>query len=532
MKKLFKAFSVLLFGALCVLAYSSCADEAPAPPQQAQHEVNIPENPYLISQEQAIENLKESYAELIGADSRSCIMPAIAEIYSYGTHPTRSRSELEDSVLNEVVLYYINFENNEGFAVVSGDVRIPESMLCITSKGRINLSDLAVNGYYDSEGNYITPNANSYPNVGQTFFTTSEYPGETFINPKIHNFYVNAVGETIIGNYEYEKQPQLEPDQQYLDSMKLNVPANLIALACQSYATKTAKLRLANLSSVLCTEFDYRNGEYVSSGPGGESGSETRVKEFCTPWEFQQGAEVRLTKYEIWNQGNPYNSLFPQRHSYVWGDTEVVPVGCFPISIAKIMAFLRVPSTLTINNFTIDWNAVDIKANRLNARNNRSNLFFGIAEACESWYFYNGTYTFPSKVLTFLSSNGYSNARFETYSPERAVSMINKGYPTLVYGQNEDAFFTMHVWNIDGYKIQKRNCTTVIYEGGTEISRTTTQEFQTWLHCDFGWGGNCNGYFSGNIFKFNDEDTELDDSSNTREGSRKPLNILLFDSAI
>ena len=147
MKKLLKTFLLPGLVTVSIFAFSSCADDSPAPPQpQATSKLDVPQNPYLITPDQAIENLKEFRAAFYESDSRAGELPEIADVIPYRISGNISRSVDEDSVLNDVMLYFVNFEKDEGFAVVAGDLRFPQSILCLTERGRINLRDLEMVG--------------------------------------------------------------------------------------------------------------------------------------------------------------------------------------------------------------------------------------------------------------------------------------------------------------------------------------------------------------------------------------------------
>ena len=53
--------------------------------------------------------------------------------------------------------------------------------------------------------------------------------------------------------------------------------------------------------------------------------------------------------------------------------------------------------------------------------------------------------------------------------------------------------FSGHAWVIDGYMKRKRVAST-----------GTISERQTLVHCNWGWNGNCNGYFTSGVFKTNE----------------------------
>ena len=52
--------------------------------------------------------------------------------------------------------------------------------------------------------------------------------------------------------------------------------------------------------------------------------------------------------------------------------------------------------------------------------------------------------------------------------------------------------------------------TTKTYIGNTLQDTKTKTETCKMVHCDFGWGGKCNGYYVSGVFKLNDSNIEHD----------------------
>ena len=74
--------------------------------------------------------------------------------------------------------------------------------------------------------------------------------------------------------------------------------------------------------------------------------------------------------------------------------------------------------------------------------------------------------------------------------------------------------YNSHAWNIDGYKTKIVYKTTKLYLDGVLIDTTTEVYSNTkMMHCAFGWGGYCDGYFASGIFNMASSQTEFDDPS-------------------
>jgi hypothetical protein len=98
--------------------------------------------------------------------------------------------------------------------------------------------------------------------------------------------------------------------------------------------------------------------------------------------------------------------------------------------------------------------------------------------------------------------------------------MIDQKAPIIVYSIPDCGLFCSHAWNIDGYKIKSRTVTTKTYKDDSLQKSIVTIETSKMVHCDFGWGGSCNGYYVSGMFKLNSSEIEKDSTF----GAGKSLN--------
>lgn len=132
---------------------------------------------------------------------------------------------------------------------------------------------------------------------------------------------------------------------------------------------------------------------------------------------------------------------------------------------------------------------------------------------CLSWYFFQGTFTLPWRATAFLRNHGYSNAHSEGYSFQRVADMVENNKPLIIYALPGIDITSAHSWNIDGYKIKERTVVKSRYYEGEFLSSTELTDSVQMVHCDFGWGGYCNGYYVSGVFKLNDPEIEFDSGS-------------------
>lgn len=109
--------------------------------------------------------------------------------------------------------------------------------------------------------------------------------------------------------------------------------------------------------------------------------------------------------------------------------------------------------------------------------------------------------------------------------------MLDNGKPLIIYSVPGIKVFKSHSWNIDGYKVKERTKTINTYKGTTIINTTSKTETTKMVHCDFGWKGKCNGYYTSGVFKLNDSNIEHDPGTKY-EGStnyNNHLKVITYD---
>lgn len=169
-------------------------------------------------------------------------------------------------------------------------------------------------------------------------------------------------------------------------------------------------------------------------------------------------------------------------------------------------------SALNILN-SIQWKDLDSDRQRA-----MYSLLYDISQKCGSWYFYEGTFTFPWKVQSFLRSmTCFSSVHSSGYSFEKVTESIDKNLPLIIYGMPSWRIDKSHAWNIDGYKIKSRVINKKVFTLSRLVSDTYRTETVSMVHCDFGWGGKANGYYVSGIFKTKDINADMDSGSSNSQ---------------
>lgn len=516
-----KLFFLLAF----VLGWTSCQDQDVLQGENERVEEN--RYPYAISEEEALLNLKDFLSESSSnhgtQSTRASHIASIIPV-KYKRFSTRAESSAVTDCEN--LVYVVNFEDNEGYAILAADSRISSKVIAITDCDE--MEDHTI--YYaadmlDEEDHEIY---NDYPQDGDGFIYVPEYD-ETFMNPNTVDLYNSEEEDTLVGTLDLSDD---DAETETLSTRSSFVAENpikvLSAYLCMAYA-----LNEVSTCGEGATwgdndendedddeEHDGTNEEDVDDewdekvGVGNSNGSSsgtTRTETSYGEWSTKKSVAPLLATYVGWVQTSPFNDLCPKRRKYIlFGNKKRASAGCFPLSLAKLLTYYKYPSVYQTNGVSIDWNELNMWPLSDKGKESASYLLKSIGSACDSWYFYNGTFTFPSKVTSFMRTIGISESHSRSYSFERVTNMIDQEAPVIIYSIPHIDIANSHAWNIDGYKIKSRTVTTKTYKDDSLQKSIVTIETSEMVHCDFGWKGLCNGYYVSGVFKLNNSEIERD----------------------
>lgn len=464
------------------------------------------QNEYAISEEEALSNLEEFMHEFDASGTRSVgprIVQSITPI-KYNSFVTRNNT----SVDCENLLYVANFDNNQGYAILAGDSRISDPVIAVVDNG--SLSDATVYSAIELM-NMERRIFDGYPTTGPGFYTTPETGNEIFMNPNTVTLYDETVGDTLVGNFLLD---DIGSETDEIIITPLQSPANnsydsgiLTSSLCVSYA-------MNEISNVESLRNDIIGGDY---GGGGGSTPRQWTKDVYTSWTTVESVSPMLTQFTGWHQRSPFNDLYPERRKgLLFGTKRKALAGCFPLAIAKILTHFEYPGSFTYNGYRIDWDALKEDFNSPTGSKSAAYLLHCISSGCNSWYFYQGTFTFPSKATDFMESVGLYGSHSHKYDYQLVKDMLDAGRPLIIYSVPGIDITSSHSWNIDGYYVKERQKTTETYLG-SELIKTSDPITETckMVHCDFGWEGGSNGYYVSGVFKLNDSRIEFDAGSET-----------------
>ncbi len=505
--------------------FTSCQDDIAVTNEEPGYS-NITENQYSISEESALAYLADFLADS-EPDSRSGKRISVKSIKPIKYNRVASRTQ-QDNVDCENLLYVANFEDNQGYAILAGDERISDKIIAVADTGNLDNNEIIAVLDEERAQRYIYKN---YPLTGPGFFTTPETCDELFMNPNTVDLYIDSIKDTLVGNFLVddfdavdENGNPISTDYNILDT----IPSNdlLSTSLCIDYA-----------KNEIDREYRRRNDLEVKIGDcggnsGGNSGSNIRTVADTSAWTIKSRVLPMLTNYAYWHQHSPFNDLYPIKRKYgFFGPRRRAYAGCFPLAIAKLLTHFESPTSFTHNGYRINWSELKFDYNSEAGKKSAAHLLIGISNICKSWHFYGGTFTFPEKAASGMRTFGLQNAKTYRYSWERAITMLDKNCPFIIYAIPKIDITRSHAWTIDGYKIKERNIIRRTYSGSQLTEEKTVVETYNMVHCDFGQQFRAgNGYYVSGIFNTNDSRVEHDPySSNYNANYNNYIHLVMYD---
>lgn len=233
-----------------------------------------------------------------------------------------------------------------------------------------------------------------------------------------------------------------------------------------------------------------------------------------------------------WFQSPPFNNKAP-KDSKSEATNGRSYAGCVPIAVAQILAHNAKDSAADMFEVESTWEELiaynysdfdrDTTAFGARIHEDIATILKKIGDDCGARYAYwctDNTFATPYKAKNYFKDHAnYSNLKkYESYKEGEIIKSLKNGKPVFIGALSSK--WTGHAWVIDGYMKQTRTIT----NNCGHTSKTNTRKL---VHCNFGWGGNADGYYvtkSSNM-EFNTisgpADTEPIDEIGNDTGSRK-----------
>ncbi len=262
--------------------------------------------------------------------------------------------------------------------------------------------------------------------------------------------------------------------------------------------------------------YDYAEDCISSGGSSGGGTNNTIVNTVTSTWTLNEKINPKLTT--VWHQNSPFNDAIPMSRWFFWQSYKRGPAGCVAIAVAQIMAYHEYPQNLTCNGYLINWTGIKSICNTSNRfangttydRGAVAQLVSNIGGWCSMIYTPSWAFALPRKARDCMSTFGYQNVvRDYGYSETKVTDMLRNNNPVFIAAIS--GVFGGHAWVIDGYIDRSR--TKKGYNSIGTLIKTDT-ETQHLMHCNFGWQGECNGYYVSGIFNTKNGSTEREGYEN------------------
>lgn len=206
------------------------------------------------------------------------------------------------------------------------------------------------------------------------------------------------------------------------------------------------------------------------------------------------------------SQRSPWDKYVIQEHPDC-------PVGCVAVAAALVMSHSKYQITYHNSTFNLKSIITAINQGPDSGDNSTSEQIVGeYNPSIKQTYTYEQAVDSMAKLLYWIGKDvdmRYSPSVSTTYSPkaynlcESLNFSIPSGYATFDIKKIAQYLKDDHIVYLSGYDIKA-------ISGHAWVSDACyfcvdiydpTQILDTYIHCDWGWGGSCNGYYSGSVFE-------------------------------
>lgn len=361
------------------------------------------------------------------------------DILSIDTYPPLTKSN------DDIEAYIVNFQDYSGYAVLGarGDMA---PIVAVTEQGSIDPVTLFV--------------------IDRPVFGDDQpLDSITFGGPVLYDGDENGV-ETIVDEWSM--------DNLYSESEADYYVGGDFSL----FIAETIESGLNYRESASMPSEDMIDYDESSGTGGGNSGSGGNA------------APILPKLLTAWDQDSPYNDFCKQVNSYRR------LAGCSSVAAGMIMAYNHFPDTLIVNGTQINWSAIDWIYNLYNSSPEPQRTQIPLLLASVFWkcdrlaYREDWTMITANQIKKRFKKMDYKNvtmlmgSEFTDAMWSETLQMLTADKPVYIsaVGRRVKADgsekIAGHSWVIDG--------------AGSDRSM---------LHCNWGWSGNSNGYFSKDCFK-------------------------------
>ena len=235
---------------------------------------------------------------------------------------------------------------------------------------------------------------------------------------------------------------------------------------------------------------------------------------------------------------NTYDPSYPyNKYCYKIEGDSICPAGCVAVAIAQIMSYHRKPASymLTFDGsdriIPFDWDALNSYVGGRgyswteSAGDTIALWFREIGQRAMMVYKPGGSESDVYKARECFATFGYDQLPVVGYNYATIQSELMSGRPVYVRGSrlvvkdNGSSVYRGHAWVADGYKVRTK--TVEMYRvypviGGEqrELLEQVTSVHR-YVHYNWGYDGDCNGFFKDNVFSMDNGSEEAGGYDNT-----------------
>ena len=232
------------------------------------------------------------------------------------------------------------------------------------------------------------------------------------------------------------------------------------------------------------------------------------------------GHSVRDTIYRVhvhpllttkWDKGYPYNgqNIF---------DENPTDLPTWVVAVAQILKYYNAPAS--INNISINWGILNYVENK-GVLSGNATAYSEVRSLMSQLMAIDGSVVELFQELGYSSTYNYQLAEYaleDTVGLDMIKESIIDRRPVMMSGSAHELFPSSHSWVVDGcldytarYIIAAERLGN-IGEGETVVEYITTETDYNKIHCNFGRGGKCDGYYTYRAFNLGMRNNDIDES--------------------
>lgn len=241
---------------------------------------------------------------------------------------------------------------------------------------------------------------------------------------------------------------------------------------------------------ILDRGFDQRQNIYIDPNDQLPPNKTVERTVSTTTWQKDKYIKPMLATTEWWHQGSPFNDM-----------CNGCPAGCVVLAVAQIMAYHEVTKDgkLAFYGCQCSWNSIKSYFPTRNSDRQKALMCkdLGLERNCNVSYDTDGSSALATGAKRTLKNYGFQNVTkrtgFGRKNQNRAVAMILAGKPVYLGARGGGSG---HAFVLDGFVERYRErIDTTFYTDGTYHIDIWHKAKQYMLHINWGWGGTHNGYF-------------------------------------